>query len=144
VSAVRIISPHEARRRVPAIAGRPPNWSQIVAVMGEPDQSFCITYAPFVYSLSGAELTPDLEVHEHVHLRQQGKRPDVWWTRWLMDIRFRRDQELEAYRAQMIALRQMYPDRNALMRIRVQIAGDLAGRPYGACMPFAEALAALR
>jgi hypothetical protein len=126
------------------VHGRPPNYERIAAIMGEPRSGWCITYAPHVYILGDSPgLTPDLVVHEGTHLRQQGDDPETWWTNWLSDRDFRRDQELEAYRAQMVKLRQMFRDRNDLTRIRVQIASDLAGPGYGRLMTFTEALRVL-
>lgn len=50
-----------------------------------------------IFNPYGREITPDLEHHESIHMRQQGNMPEIWWYDYLRDEAFRFSQELEAY-----------------------------------------------
>lgn len=66
------------------------------------DKGIIITYGDTVYS-KFLPLSDDLKIHEDVHVRQQtAMGPDVWWNKYLTDAFFRLDQEMEAYKAQLI------------------------------------------
>jgi hypothetical protein len=59
------------------------------------------TYGDTAYCKDGG-MSPDLVVHEKVHMKQQleiGK--DIWWDKYFADPNFRLEQELEAYGAQV-------------------------------------------
>ena len=79
--------------------GFPPNVNQI-------EERFSVgtgtifTYAPSVYVPSGRPLTGSLIAHERVHIGQQGDDPAAWWDRYLDDVEFRLEQEVEAHRAE--------------------------------------------
>src|SRR4051794_40352326 len=74
----------------------PPNIELIRAVLPvPPDATFC--YGDTIYNPSGKELPQDIQLHESIHSKQQGDDPETWWNRYLIDIDFRRDQEIEAY-----------------------------------------------
>jgi hypothetical protein len=91
---------HRAGARVKIIVDRPPNYAAIVAafpfVATHPAVYFC--WGSAIYSPSGHPLTPSLIAHEEVHSKQQDGRPQDWWDKYLVDPKFRFDQELEAHR----------------------------------------------
>ena len=83
------------------VKGFPPNIIEIRKHLKPPKGAiFC--YGSKVYNPSGGEIPPDIELHEHVHIKQQSAytSPEVWWAKYLLDVRFRRLQELEAYSKQ--------------------------------------------
>jgi len=71
------------------------------------DQGIIITYGDTIYFSEKFSLSPDLEVHESTHIRQQteiGK--EKWWEKYFEDPKFRLSQELEAYKNQVNYLRE--------------------------------------
>jgi len=116
---------------------KPPNWNQIVEKFGVSWGRIVVSYSPAVYSAK--MLTEDLIAHESVHLKQQGEKPDEWWSRYLNDETFRLSQEIEAYAAQFKFFKNKSKDRNYLFRIRHKLALDLSGSMYGHCIDFQEA-----
>jgi hypothetical protein len=80
---------------------KPPIYDKLAAKFPiDWDNGVIITYGDTVYCKSGT-LSPDLEVHEAVHIEQQKNvGPDEWVDQFLNDRNFRMKQEVEAYRAQ--------------------------------------------
>lgn len=82
----------------------PPNIDKIDAVLHVRRQSGIVfAYESKIYAPDGSDLPYDIHVHERVHFDQHEKAggSDVWWDRYLSDVEFRLDQEVEAYRAQL-------------------------------------------
>lgn len=74
----------------------PPNYHIIEQYLTHvPGAVYC--YGDTIYNPDNRELTPDVEHHESIHMRQQGAFPGEWWQRYLTDLRFRLEQEIEAY-----------------------------------------------
>lgn len=73
-------------------------------------------------------LTPDIYVHELVHLEQQAK---VGVKEWVYDFLYvpkkRLEYELEAYRKQLRSIK----DRNHRNQVRIESAGNLSSSLYG-------------
>lgn len=124
----------------------PPNWLEIVErfpIVKEHSMNVVFTYAPHIYIPGGMEITPDVWMHENVHLKQQeelGVR--VWWECYLKDDQFRLDQELEAYGLQLAMfngapgkVREYHKDRLAM---------DLSSAMYGNIISFGEAASKIR
>lgn len=85
---------------------------------------------------SNYPLTPDLMVHELVHLRQQEKHGLVEWIHdYLYDKDFRLEQELEAYREQLKSIK----ERNHRARLHMISAQQLASPMYGNIINYQEA-----
>lgn len=86
------------------VSGRPPNFLKLVAAFPAAKKSSTIfTYAPDIYVSGKPELSPALNVHEHVHLvRQQSYTggPEAWWDRYIVDRIFRLEEELVAHIAE--------------------------------------------
>lgn len=69
-----------------------------------PKQIAAIAWDGDIHLREGAFLTKDLEAHERVHLAQQARYGKwKWLLKYHTDRRFRFDQEIEAYRAQVRA-----------------------------------------
>jgi len=81
----------------------PPNWERIKAVLNPKEEwqpIFC--YGAEIYNPFNVKITPDREVHEKVHSKQQGKNPEEWWNRYLQDKSFRLEEEVAAYGTQLV------------------------------------------
>ena len=86
------------------VVAYPPNIEKINDVLGvKSNKNAIYAYEDKIYSPFGDDVSYDLHVHERVHFRQHRDfgGSDLWWDRYLEDIEFRLDQELEAYRAQL-------------------------------------------
>lgn len=132
----------------------PPNLEKIKFHMG-PEFTAAIenfetqvpvfTYYPYIYVPTGHELSPDVRDHESVHLRQQEHYPggaEAWWERWLTNVQFRFEQELEAYAVQLNAWRKAGSSR--FKRTKDRLAMDMSSDFYGHMVTFQEAEYALR
>lgn len=96
------------------------NWSKGVV----------ITYGDTVYCKF--TLSPDLLVHEGIHVKQQAKiGKDVWWEQYFNNDSFRLSQEKEAYIAQSKWLKRHIKDRNKRFVYLNKIATDFSSSMYG-------------
>ena len=85
----------------------PPNYAEILQHFSPPPGTvFC--YGQTIYNPSKGEIPPDIEYHESIHMAQQAKysTPDLWYIKYFLDPQFRLDQELEAYSAQYLWVKQ--------------------------------------
>lgn len=86
-------------------------------------------------------LTPDLLIHELVHLRQQEKHGLVEWVHDFLEYpKFRLEQELEAYREQLQSIK----DRNHREATRRISAQQLSSAMYGNIISREEAYKLLK
>lgn len=116
----------------------PPNWQKLVDLFGANWKTAVVTWGDTVHSR--LPITPDLEAHEAVHIRQQaGMGVEAWWERYYVDPAFRLEQEVEAYRAQFEYMKKHCLDRNLLFRMRDRLARDLSSPVYGSCVPYPDA-----
>jgi hypothetical protein len=102
------------------------------------DKGVIITYGGIIHCKSG-KISPDLLVHELVHVKQQeGWDADEYAEKYLTDKQFRYDMEIEAYKAQAEWLRRNVSDVRQLHRILVHIWTSLSTM-YGELISFEEA-----
>ncbi len=81
-------------------------------------------------------LTPDLLVHELVHIKQQEKvGVKEWVYDFLYDIESRLKFEVEAYRKQLMSIK----DRNHRHKIRMESARNLSSELYGSIISYDDA-----
>lgn len=119
----------------------PPNWDELVSTFQVDWANTVVTYGDTCYCRD--PLSPDLVVHESVHVGQQGAYPggvDAWWREYMRTPSFRFEQELEAYRKQYKFFKETLRDRNQLNRRAVFIAQCLSGNTYGRVCGFSEAM----
>lgn len=87
------------------------------------------------------DLTPDLLVHENVHLRQQS---EIGVKEWVYDFLYlpdkRLEYEVEAYREQLKSIK----DRNYRAKIRHESAKNLSSSLYGNIISFDDAFELLK
>jgi len=109
----------------------PPNYQKIKEAFPDCEKQkaiFC--YGEIVYNPFNAIVTRDLEIHEAVHSKQQGKEPEVWWDKYIQEPKFRLEQEIEAYGVQAYFIKKHFPVRvyeNILGRIAQALSGELYG-----------------
>lgn len=101
------------------------------------DQGIIVTYFPHVYCKT--DISPDLVIHEGVHLTQQEEMGvEAWWDRYLSDPHFRLSQELEAYQVQYRwAIDNM--NRQGRKQLLRKCAKDLSGDIYGRIISYQDA-----
>ncbi len=84
------------------ITAYPPNWNDIKTI--DPPKDAVFPYGEIIYNPSGEEIPPDIQFHEQIHIKQQKAfpSPDIWWTKWLLDKDFRKEQEEIAFTQQCL------------------------------------------
>ena len=97
-----------------------------------------------IYNPSGGRLTTPLLAHEKVHFNQQEGDPETWWEKYLSDVDFRLEQELEAHRAEYKEFCKTVRDREKRLRFLAEIAGRLAGPLYGGKLTHRDAMGKIR
>lgn len=84
----------------------PPNIAEIrTRFRLPPGAGIIFAYGDTIYNPDGISISPFLLAHEQTHQRQQGCDPAGWWHRYLADLPWRLDQELEAHRVEYRATR---------------------------------------
>lgn len=118
----------------------PPNFEAVVEkIPRAAEKGVIFAYSPAVYVPSGRPLPPHLVEHEKVHLEQQGANPAAWWQRYLDDLDFRFEQELEAHVAEYEEYCRHHRDRNVRSHYLAAISRRLAGSLYGCQVTTTEA-----
>jgi len=111
-------------------AGWPPNI-QAIREKVNPTEHNVFAYHPYVYIPSGKPITQDVALHEEIHLKQQEQiGVQKWWRKWLDDVSFRAEQEIEGYAAQYAYARKVYT-RNHADHILTTAALGLSSPMYG-------------
>lgn len=122
---------------------KPPVYEKCVALSGMTfDDGLIITYGDTIHAKE--RLFPDFVAHELVHVKQQ-KDMGVkeWWDRYFRDAEFRKSQELEAYREQMLYINRTVKNRENRFKMKHHLAKSLATGYGDKMMTMAEALKAL-
>lgn len=122
----------------------PPNIDKIREAGIQLSGKEIFAYRKTIYNPSGGQLTKWLVAHEKVHFKQQGDDTEGWWDRYLVDIDFRLDQELEAHRAEYKHFCYVYKSREQRVRFLSEIALRLSGPLYGGKISHLGAMGAIR
>ena len=136
----------EAIDYLEVIVDYPPNIDKIDAKLHvKALRGIIYTYDGKIYAPDGANLSYDLHEHERVHVRQHAAfgGSDPWWERYLEDVEFRLDQELEAYRVQLAYINEHY-NRKQRRDMLDFIANSLASSMYGNLLSRKAALKLLK
>lgn len=127
----------------------PPNYLDIVKVFPNLEETkpiFC--YGDTIYNPWKRNVTPDLEIHEEVHFKQQGTAPDLWWDKYLSDEQFRLNQETEAYGEQYKFAQKLVDEIRGGSKMKKwaleSMAKALSGETYGSLLTYHEAEAKIR
>ena len=118
----------------------PPNYAEIEKVFDIRGKNIVFAYGDVLYNPRGADITNDLMVHEETHKRQQGNDPASWWSKYLKDVNFRLNQEVEAYRNQFQFYKQKHKHWMPFLQF---ISKDLSGKMYGNIISFVDAMSAI-
>jgi hypothetical protein len=109
----------------------PPNYVDIKRIFPKCEEHkavFC--WGDTVFNPFNVKINRDLEIHEAVHSKQQGEKPDEWWKKYIENKAFRLQQEIEAYGVQLYYLKQNLPEKVSkwfLGKISETLSGDLYG-----------------
>lgn len=126
----------------------PPNYTEIVKSLGTPPDHAIYCYGDTIYNPSGKEITPDFEIHEEVHSKQQGTAPEVWWEQYLSNPQFRLAQEIEAYGEQYKFACKLIDEMRGGNRMKkwmlTSMAKALSGKEYGGIIDYNKAETAIR
>ncbi len=122
----------------------PPNIDLILASGLKPNEQTRYCYGDTIYNPSGKELTPDIELHESIHAKQQGDNPDQWWYNYLTDKNFRLEQELEAYAHQLNFIKEHIKDKELFKWGKDKMVEALSDGSYNLGLSFGEAESKLR
>lgn len=144
-------------RQIQIVHAFPPNFEMIKACLPYASEEHVFCYGDTIYVPDGHELRPDVIFHESLHTMQQGKDPEAWWNRYLIDPAFRLDQEMKCYCDQykwLFTKRVKYKvidavgaesieerplSRSFLRWARESMATALAGPEYGNLIGYTEA-----
>lgn len=122
---------------------KPPIYDKAHEQFGvEWDDGVIFTYGDKIHCKY--DLSPQKVVHESIHVQQQGQNPEAWWKKYFEDKEFRLNQEMEAYAAEFLFLKDKIKDRNELTRAKWSIAQDLASPMYGSLIGFWEVMKVLK
>lgn len=103
------------------------------------------TYGDTIYAPGITFTIPrDLIEHEGIHMAQQGKDPERWWDRYILDTQFRFDQEIQAYQHQYRYYCKFVKSRDIRFEFLKSIAWDLSGPLYGNMISFRDAIAVIK
>ncbi len=97
------------------------------------DKGTIFAYKDTIHAKNPSRISPDVEAHEVVHLKQQREFGDAdkWWDAYLTDDKFRIAQEMEAYKAQIQYALEHY-DRNYRRALKKHIYASFASLSGGA------------
>lgn len=115
------------------VAEFPPNYAEVKARF-DPPVGTVFAWGDTIYAPGRGDdpvLEAHLVAHEEAHGRQQAASggPAAWWLRYLEEPRFRLEQEVEAYRAQLAFVDDLpRPERREML---AYAAKALASRMYG-------------
>lgn len=119
---------------------KPPIWNQLEGRFKVRWESgVIVTYGDTVYTING-NMSPDIVVHEQVHIDQQTIiGAEEWWNKYLNDPQFRLQQELEAYSRQINYIVRHIPNRKKQMAIIEHIWKSISSVSYGNMISYKEA-----
>lgn len=92
-----------------------------------------------IFNPSGGDLPVWLHAHEEVHQKQQAGDPEGWWKRYLVDDKWRFEQELEAHQAEFTSFCLQETDRNRKRAFLKGLARRLSAPMYGRVATFKRA-----
>ena len=119
------------------IRGRPPMWEQVDATFNVAGKPVLFTWGAVIYNPEGVAVSRELIEHEEVHAERQGRAPEAWWVKYILDPAFRLAEEIPAHRAEYRA----YCKRHGSGRAKYLwvIAARLASPLYGSVVSALEA-----
>lgn len=120
----------------------PPNIDKIHKVIAKAHTKHaCFTYGDAIYNPSKGYIDECVGIHEAQHSIQQDAvgGPEAWWDKWISDVNFRAQQELEGYGLQFRRFCELNTDRNKRALELHRLATDLASPQYGGVISYTTA-----
>ena len=117
----------------------PPNIKDIEKVFDLTNKRPIFAWGGIIFNPYNAVIDEPLRIHELTHFAQQQGKPKEWWDKYLVDKKFRLEQEIEAYSNQYNSYRKLTKDRNFLARYLFRLASDLSSSMYGNIITVSEA-----
>lgn len=125
----------------------PPNISDIERFFGSivrTDPYIIFTYGSILYNPHKITVEDHMLVHEQVHEIQQKEIGVIeWWNKYLSDVQFRLNQELEAYSVQYKYFRSKYKTKISDLLLD-NISKNLSSSMYGNMLSFHKARTMIR
>jgi hypothetical protein len=117
------------------VIDRPPIYDEAAKVFPLQGREI-FAWGDKIYNPGGFNIPPWLVAHETVHAVQQLDEtgeydPESWWARYLVDIEFRFQQELEAHQEEYTSFCLNNKDRNKRLQYKRLVARKLAAPLYG-------------
>lgn len=128
------------------VNGKPPIYERAIKAFNiSPHAGILFAWGDTIYATNGVGVSMDLIEHESIHELQQKAMggPEVWWERYLVDAKWRLEQELEAYGAQVRYMRVNGYNKKKFGKILEKISFDLSGPMYGNVITYKEAVDAI-
>lgn len=120
----------------------PPNIEELKKLFALDASKAVYAYNDIIYNPEALPLQDHIIIHEDVHFKQQEEvgGAENWWRRYIDDVQFRLDQELEAYgvQYQFIKNHPAIKSKNKEAFLD-KIASDLSGSVYGNIIDHNEA-----
>ena len=121
----------------------PPNIDQIREVFPL-SGSEIFAWGDTIYNPGGGDVPPWLVAHEKVHANQQMNdnghfETKEWWARYLVDRKWRFEQELEAHQVEYREFCRLNPQRNMRRVYLKVVARKLSAPLYGKMVSFDKA-----
>ena len=126
------------------IIDRPPIYDRAAKVFPLQGREI-FAWGDKIYNPGGFVIPEWLVAHEQVHANQHMDdsghfNPEAWWERYLVDVEFRFQEELEAHRAEYRSYCQHNRDRNKQAAYKRIVAKKLAAPLYGSMITSFDAM----
>ena len=118
---------------------QPPFLLQIELAGMKPERTTIYPYGLTIYNPSGEPIPQDILIHEAQHIAQQGKNPQAWWDKYILDKEFRLEQELEDNREQYKFICKLTKDHEKRNKALAAMARNISGPVYGKLISFMRA-----
>lgn len=113
---------------------RPPNFDAILKVFPLADKPGVVfAYGEDIYNPSGVKLPPEIVVHEYKHCARQFAYENgvkTWWDQYLLNPKFRYEEELLAHVEELKQALRGVRDRNAQFKLFDRTARRLIAPLY--------------
>lgn len=121
----------------------PPNFAELERAFDLSEKTSVFCWGNVIYNPFKREITPDIEIHESVHKKQQGMYPEVWYYQYIHDDDFRLKQEIEAY-GEQYAFAKKYVRGKLLKWVLENMATALSSSAYGNLLTYQQAHSKIR
>lgn len=122
------------------IIAYPPLYDRIKKKFDVEGKQVFFCWGDTIYNPSGVDIPPQIHVHERRHSHQQSSDPESWWLKYIDDVDFRLNQEIDAHRDELqFVLSNPRYSRRDRRAAKITIPSRLCGPLYGGQIPMREA-----